>query len=370
MQVTINTILRSAIRIIAHLLVLVAMPVSLPAQREHAFQIQGHVGEHVPPATIYLIYRANGIRHTDSAQLHNGNFAFKGKVVFPTHASLILNREGKGLVWPYDERMFFIDTGYITVTGGDSAASAAVTGTSINADYTYFLQELDHITADSPHNDPADRVGSPYGKAIQRMVGQRPDSWVSLRELSSLAYNVESNEEILQTEALYRKLSERLQTDSTGQQVLATLQQKRRLFPGMPAPGFTLPDSTGRPISLAAYKGKIVLIHFWASWCKPCRAENPQLRDLYEAYHDRGVEVVSVSIDRDRARWTKAIRDDRLDWVELSDLRPSNAAIESYRIQSVPTTFLLDRNGRIVAKDLKLDELRATLDRLLGNCRW
>lgn len=381
MQATTNTDHRVMITTVSHhrfflrycvpVILFLFLQSAATAQAERPFHIKGRFGKYDQPAIVYLVYGVNSIKHIDSARLTNGNFEFTGEVTFPTHASLLLSRNGKRFTWPYDERMFFIDTTVVRFTSQDSAVSAVVTGTSINSDYTAFLRDLDKMIAQAPvHTTPVDdsisRLQSPYWMAITHFVEQHPDSWISQRELSTLAYSVELTEEIGRAEALYQKLSKRLQQDEKGQKLEATLQQKRRLLPGMPAPGFSQPDSSGRLVSLSAYRGKIVLLHFWASWCKPCRAENPALRQIYAAYREKGFEVVSVSTDQDRGRWTRAIRDDRLEWPELSDLQTRNAAVELYRVQSFPSSFLLDTEGRILARDLKQEELKTMLAKLLG----
>ncbi len=137
---------------------------------------------------------------------------------------------------------------------------------------------------------------------------------------------------------------------------------------GAMAPELAFKDPDGNVRKLSDLKGKIVLIDFWASWCGPCRRENPNVRNIYAKYHDQGFEIYSVSLDRDAANWKKAIADDGLVWPNhVSDLKQwqsEGAAI--YGVRSIPSTFLLDREGRIVAKDLRGSALENAVKELIA----
>ncbi len=123
---------------------------------------------------------------------------------------------------------------------------------------------------------------------------------------------------------------------------------------GATAPEFTAPDPNGNEISLSEVKGKLTLIDFWAAWCKPCRAENPNIVKVYEKYHDKGFNVLGVSLDRKAEDWKKAISDDGLAWNHVSNLAYFNDAIAKlYNVEAIPAAFLLDENGVIIAKGLR-----------------
>lgn len=115
-------------------------------------------------------------------------------------------------------------------------------------------------------------------------------------------------------------------------------------------PDITLKDTSGRQVKLSDFKGKIVLIDFWASWCEPCRAESPNLKTQYKLYKDKGFEIISVSLDTDKKNWLKAIADDGLTWLQVSDLKGYRSeAVQSYGIGGVPSFFLIGRDGKIIA---------------------
>jgi len=140
---------------------------------------------------------------------------------------------------------------------------------------------------------------------------------------------------------------------------------KANVVEGKIAPDFTLPSNDGKEVSLSTFKGKYVLIDFWASWCKPCRAENPNVVKAYQAFNAKGFEVISISVDQDKAAWAKAIQDDGLTWTQLIADEASGVA-QKYAIQNIPSTFLLDKEGKIIAKNLRGAALEEKLAELFN----
>jgi peroxiredoxin len=136
---------------------------------------------------------------------------------------------------------------------------------------------------------------------------------------------------------------------------------------GSAAPDFTLNTPDGTPLSLSSLKGKIILLDFWASWCQPCRKENPNVVLLYNQYKDKGFDILGVSLDREKGSWIKAIDDDKLSWHHVSDLKywQSDVAVK-YGVQAIPFTLLLDKDGKIIAKNLRGEALGKKLEELFG----
>jgi peroxiredoxin len=135
---------------------------------------------------------------------------------------------------------------------------------------------------------------------------------------------------------------------------------------GSPAPDFTMNDTLGHPQKLSSFFGKVLLVDFWASWCGPCRRENPNIVAAYKQFNRKGFDIVGVSLDKSRDRWIKAIEDDKLNWHQLSDLQKwNNAASKLYGIRSIPSNLLLDQSGTIIAKNLMGDDLTNKLRELL-----
>ena len=125
-----------------------------------------------------------------------------------------------------------------------------------------------------------------------------------------------------------------------------------------PAPDLTMPDINGKPVSLSNFKGKYVLVDFWASWCGPCRQENPNVVAAYNQFKNKNFTILGVSLDEDKAAWKKAIANDNLDWTHISDLKQwESAAVPAYGIEGIPFNVLLDPTGKIIASSLRGEDL-------------
>ncbi len=132
------------------------------------------------------------------------------------------------------------------------------------------------------------------------------------------------------------------------------------------APDFKAPTPDGKLVSLKESLGKATLIDFWASWCEPCRMENPNVVALYHEFHEKGLNIISVSLDENATKWKEAVAKDQLSWTQVSNLKEMKDPIAVlYGVTQIPTTFLLDASGKIVAIDLRGEDLKAKISALL-----
>ena len=161
-------------------------------------------------------------------------------------------------------------------------------------------------------------------------------------------------------------LSEEMKETKAGKMIAGKLAREEAVSVGKIAPDFELDTPEGEKISLYGVQAKVKLIDFWASWCGPCRGENPNVVAMYKEYHPKGLEIIGVSLDKDKEAWIKAIADDELTWKHWSDLQFWQAApAKLYGVNAIPHTVLLDESNRIIAKNLRGKALRDNIAELL-----
>jgi peroxiredoxin len=362
--------------------------VSATASGQKSFQIKGQLTKLKGPLQLKLGYE-NGSRYVvDSSMLSNGHFTFSGQVMNPASATLYVELPpGAFEKMSVDEiidgqkQNFFIDGGAITITG-DDIRSALIKGGKAQAEYmalrkqTRSLREkMKPLTRQSMeyyrlNDEVAHNALMPKIEAIsieidsveERFIYAHPDSWVSFTLVKEKAGSVEARA----LEPMFNALNERFRNTEAGKKIAAHLLIDKKVGIGQSAIEFTQNDTANIPRSLSSFKGKYVLVDFWASWCAPCRAENPDVMKAYKQFHDKNFEVIGVSLDEKRASWLKAIKTDSLPWIHLSDLKGFNNSVAlQYGVQSVPTNFLIDPNGVIIARDLRGSALGEKLRSIL-----
>ncbi len=196
---------------------------------------------------------------------------------------------------------------------------------------------------------------------VKEMINSMGDSFASMAAIGLL--NPKTDFQFI--DQLVAKLNENYPGTTSILQMKQQLDEMRVLSVGQPAPEIELPNPEGDLVKLSDLRGKYVLIDFWAAWCKPCRQENPNVVRLYNQYKDKGFEVFGVSLDRSKEDWVEAISNDGLTWTQVSDLKYFNsAAAELYQIDAIPATYMVDPEGKIIAKDLRGPSLENKLAEL------
>jgi len=347
--------------------------------KKDEFTIKGNIAG-VDTGKVYLQKLVEGKPQSiDTADIVNGEFSFKGKMDLPDLRVLRLNERD------YFAQIF-IDNSDVKVTAyKDSLNATKTTGSPSQDIFQSYLNELLSVNknlaniqekyqkAMEAHNDEeAKNAEMDYKSVMENMkvytknfVKEHSKSVVSAYiALVQLSNDVESDE----LDSIVNRIPQEISQSEYVIQLKKRAEDIKKTALGITAPDFTMNDPQGNPVQLSSLRGKVVMIDFWASWCGPCRQENPSVVKLYQQYHNKGFEILGVSLDRNKEEWEKAIKDDQLNWLHVSDLKFwQNSAALLYSVNSIPQTFLLDKDGKIIAKGLRSEGLAAKLTELFPN---
>lgn len=356
------------------------LPFYLFAQ-ETKYTIQGELGVYDAPAKMYLQYRVKGQTMMDSVTLKKGKFQFKGNLdSMPVNAVLAFSKKGMGFNYN-DYRSLYLVSGKTMVMGSDSLTRAEIRGTKVNEDneryrallkptrdsYRYLAAQKkvagQQDISETAYNRATKAIELAEAETTKKFIQDNPSSYISLVALENYAYSADYNE----ISILFAGLLPAIQKTETGKKIAERLPKLKAVALGATAPEFAEADTMGNMISLSSFRGQYVLIDFWASWCGPCRRENPNIVKLFKEYKNEKFTIIGVSLDRatDREKWMAAIHKDGLIWTQVSDLNfwDSKTAV-LYAVRGIPQNFLLDPDGKIIGKNLRGNDLTDKLSEI------
>jgi peroxiredoxin len=349
-----------------------ALLFSTAVQAQNGFTITGNITDMPAKSTVSLTNMQDPTDTLAKTTVTNGKFVLKGSVKEPALYFFNFAQPGK-------KSLIFLDNSQVSMTGSvNDVKKITIKGSKSNADYQVFETTFNPLIlkynaisqkAQASGMDDAtaknlEAANKDIQKAIDDFTDARKDSYVS-PFLLLVTYQL-SDMNVL--ESRFNKLTPPIQNSIFGNYLKEKVIDVAKIGAvGTDAIEFTQNDTTGAPVSLSSFRGKYVLVDFWASWCGPCRQENPNVVANYEKFKDKNFTVLGVSLDKSRDSWIKAIKDDKLVWTHVSDLKFwQNEVAAKYHIEQIPQNFLVGPDGKIVARNLRGGVLQATLCQLLG----
>lgn len=349
-------------------------------QVKPGFEIKGKINGLSDTVLISLLSGNDGHVLT-TAKPKNGEFTLRGQLPEPEVMQIMFSGSQQGAD-------LFIGNEKVQINGDASGLqNLVISGSAVNTDYQEFKNQFNPLFLQT--RMLVEQINKqPSGSSRDSMVNQynvlRPQLLqVALNYIKSKQSSVVSSLALFvsmplitddtELEAVYAGLKSEAKKGVFAREVEKGIAMRKQQAEyakigqvGSQALEFTQKDVNGKPVALSSFRGKYVLVDFWASWCRPCRAENPNVVNAYNQFKGKNFTVLGVSLDQQKPAWVEAIKADNLTWTHVSDLQYwNNAVAQLYHIQSIPANFLIDPTGKIVARDIRGEELQHTLEKVL-----
>lgn len=339
--------------------------------------IKGKI-EGIKKGRLYLLARS-GEEQTDTlgyCDFKRGKFTLTAVAEEPVVAQLVVDGFAGGFT-------LFAEPGVTYEAYLSEGDNYYIRGGQLNDSYTAHMKEsaamreaIDGMQSryDSLRTARKFRSASQVNDSLQRQqnaLRELTNTFLGSNDNIIAAYTIYSNllmreASLRETRSMYATLGEGAKGSQYGRIIKERIKRLEKTEGGAQAPDFTLTDPQGNAVTMSSVKGKIKIIDFWASWCGPCRLNNPALRKLYDELHPLGLEIIGVSLDTNKAAWEKAIEKDGLTWINVSSLKGWKCDLISlYNITGVPALFVLNENNQIIATGLRGEQLREFLEERL-----
>lgn len=359
------------------ILILAIMITTSCNNKEKGYTINGLVSGDYKGWAVLKKQKENEFVTADSVEVKDGKFTMKGDAADPEMCYLLLsNKQGY--------TPLFLENAEISVSmHADSIGLAKITGSVLHDNYKAYLKEAGSF------DEQEQQLYETYMQAQQRndtatakKIEAEFEALTESRSKFTMDYILKNGKSVVAAFLAYNnsysytlddieKVVKAFDENTAKSKYAVKLKERADILKnvqiGKLAPDFTQNDTAGKPVALSSFKGKVVLVDFWASWCGPCRKENPHVVAAYNKFKDKGFTILGVSLDEDKDKWLAAIKDDNLTWTQVSDLKGwSNEFSRKYGVMSIPANFLLDAEGKIIGTGLRGEELIKKLEEVLN----
>jgi len=354
------------------------------ALAQQHYTIKGTFKNTYGQCTPCVYYRLDGKIVLDTGKIEGGKFIITGTAPRAMLATVYLRPEkfryidGPNLL---DQIDVYLENGTTTIDSQDSIKYARIGGTPLNNDYRELVKLLTPFEIEEEALEIAKRRAEDYPQympavkaAYAEMANRKnpvQEAFInshlhSLVGFELLTKSVDPAFSLIKAKSYFSKFPKELRESVLGR----TYANLFNVAIGCRAPNFISKNTNGEDVSLTSYRGKYVMLDFWASWCLPCRAQNPHVKKMFDKYKKDGFAILGVSLDQSKEWWLKAIKMDGITWDQVSDLNGFKGnSSQVYGIAAVPTTFLIDPSGKIIAKNLHGEELEKKLAEILSTSK-